>query len=116
MQGGKAPNAKQVRWHSWLRDRGCCNCGQSAALHHAIGSSGKHNKVHIGQDFVLPLCFDCHQGDDGIHHSMNAFDTDESRKEIEKRLFVELVEIYINENNYPPCSDGVIAAIVDYRR
>ena len=116
MQGGKKPTAKQDRWHEWLRDQGCCNCGNPAAVHHCLGSTAKHNKVHIGQDFVLPLCHTCHQGDDGIHHSMKAFGTNESRKEIEKRLFVKMVAIYEAEFIEPPCSDDVIQAIKSYRK
>lgn len=116
MQGGRAPNAKQKRWHEWLRERGCCNCGQPAAIHHAVGSTAKHNKVHIGQDWVLNLCYDCHQGLAGIHNSMEAFRTNESRKEIEKRLFIKMVAVYEAEFIEPPCGDDVIQAIKSYRK
>ena len=121
MQGGKQPNAKQKRWHEWLREQGCsnpvCSCNNYyTAVHHCCGSTGKHNKVHIGQDWVLNLCYDCHQGPDGIHHSCEAFNTDESRKQIEKRLFIKMVTLYEGEFNEPPCSLEVISAIMDYRR
>ena len=91
IHSSKRPTAKQKHWHKWLRNQACCNCGHLASIHHCAGSSAKHNKVHIGQDWVIPLCYDCHQGDDGIHKSLKAFDTDESRKEIEKQLFVKMI-------------------------
>lgn len=38
-------------------------------IHHVIGRSGKHNKVHIGHWFILPIPFDLH--DVHSNHPLN---------------------------------------------
>ncbi len=121
MIGGRQPRAAEKRYHAWLRDQGCAICGQPAALHHAIGSTGKHNKVHIGQWWVINLCYDHHQGPGGIHHDLSAFsDHDKkqlggTRKEIEKSLFAIYSEKYTAETGRD-LPKGVAEAISDYRR
>ena len=84
--------ARQKRWHAWLADQPCCNCYMhEVSIHHCAGASAKHDGVWIGQDWVLPLCYDCHQGHQGIHGDRQRFGGEPS-KEAEKRLFLELVE------------------------
>lgn len=93
MKRAKAPTAQEKRWHDWLRDKGCAACGAPTAIHHAIGSTGRHNKIHIGQWWVNNLCYEHHQGQGGIHSDLSAFtDFDKmtlgrTRKDIEKSIF-----------------------------
>lgn len=122
MQGGKRPTKAQQDWQDWQRLQGCANCGAAkASVHHCVGSTAKHNKVHIGQWFTIPLCYGCHQGDCGIHGNMAQFHewAGMGRKEIEKGLFLLSVDNYQRHgcpHQEPPMSDEVINAIMDYRR
>lgn len=55
------PTAEQKRFWDYLASQSCLNCGAyPVQLHHIIGSSGKENKVHIGQWLLMPLCASCH--------------------------------------------------------
>lgn len=121
MIGGKQPNAAERHWHNWLREQSCAICGQPTAIHHAIGSTGRHNKIHIGQWWVVPLCYDYHQGQGGIHNDLSAFGAHDklrlgsTRKEIEKSLFSIYASKYeaITGRKIPA---KVKEAIRDYRR
>ena len=66
----KARTAAQERWVQQVASMGCIVCGAPAQVHHVIGETAKHNKVAIGQEFILPLCPHHHawvdQGDDGL--------------------------------------------------
>lgn len=89
----KRPTAAQKHWHDWLRKQDCAICGRLCAIHHAVGSTGRHGKLEIGQWWVNNLCYDHHQGTGGIHGDLSAFDLwdvaalGETRKEIEKSIF-----------------------------
>lgn len=104
MKRGKAPTAVQKRFHSWLALQGCMECGKPPELHHAVGSTGSHNKVKIGQWWVIPLCAEHHRGITGIHSSKN-------RKSKEKQFFRELSDRY--EGEIP---ENVILSIESYHR
>jgi len=41
MKRAVAPNTEQKRFHNFLAEHGCFECGAPAALHHAIGSTRK---------------------------------------------------------------------------
>ena len=125
MQGGTKPTRAQQSWQDWLRAQGCCNCEASnTAIHHCVGSTAKHNKVHIGQWWTIPLCYECHQGPEGMHNSLDAFRHAwpyQARKEIEKSLFLYSVEKYITQHppslgHSPLMSEEVIDAIMDYHK
>ena len=101
MKRGKAPNARQKRWHDAVAQLPCVSCGATLVhVHHCVGSSAKHNKVHIGQDWVIPLCPDCHQGPGGVHGDMGRVQTffhgGIGRKEFEKMAFDETVRAVID--------------------
>lgn len=118
-----APTARQRRWHAWLAEQECCNCGSlPVCLHHCAGASAKNEGVWIGQDWVLPLCYECHQGAHGIHADRLRF-AGEPRKEAEKHLFAGLVErsllsidygIDITIYDVPPTD--VVEAIFSYHK
>lgn len=93
------PNQRQQSFWEALADTGCCNCGGwPVSIHHCAGSAARHNKVKIGHWFVLPLCWQCHQGTDGIHGLRARFNQwDESartwtRKGLEKFLFAVVAQ------------------------
>ena len=97
MKRGKAPTARQKRWHDAVAQLPCVSCGATPVhVHHCVGSTTKHNKVWIGQDWVIPLCYDCHQGPGGVHGDMSRVrrmigHDDISRKAFEKLMFDEAV-------------------------
>lgn len=50
------------RYHQWTREKGCIICQRYAAPHHQpYGRGAKDHKL------VVPLCWDHHQGDKGVH-------------------------------------------------
>ena len=116
----KRPTADQQRWQDWLRSQGCAICGSPASIHHAVGATGKHDKVEIGQWWTLNLCYDHHQSAGGIHGDLSAFDLydvqrwGETRKEIEKVIFAEYAAKYEQDGGLIP--DDVKAAIGDFHR
>jgi hypothetical protein len=120
MQGGKQPSARQDRWHKWLRQQGCYLGLGEPSIHHCVGSTAKHDKIHIGQDFVIPLSYLAHQGPHGIHMDRSLFaghGLGESRKEIEKAIFSRLVAHYARQHHGElPMPADVYAAIMDYHR
>lgn len=90
-------------------------CGMPANLHHCVGSSAKHRKTWIGQDFVIPLCYEHHQGKGGIHGDLssitgfNSLFSHMTRKQIEKTLFKR------QDFDHPDAPDKeVINVIMDY--
>ncbi len=47
----------------WVASQGCCICGNLANVHHIREAGEPRN------DFkTIPLCYDHHQGANGIHH------------------------------------------------
>jgi len=80
---GNAPTAAQKRWREAVRGLGSIISGEPAVIHHAVGATGKHNKVDIGHWWLIPLT-------DDEHKALHAGETFgyESRKEFEKSMFV----------------------------
>ena len=116
---GKAPTAQQKRWHDWLAKQGCALGLGEPELHHAVGRSGKFNKLHIGQWWVNPLSYEAHRGDHGIHRSREIFaghGLGETRKEIEKTILRRHVADYLRKFGELPMPADVIRAIEEYRR
>lgn len=62
----KQPTKAQRKYWELVRELGCCVEGVHIgpiAIHHALtGMGGRKN-----HDLVLPLCYNHHQGKDGIH-------------------------------------------------
>lgn len=118
MQGGKRPTKAQQDWQNWQRQQGCANCGApNPSIHHAVGSTAKHNKVHIGQDFTIPLCdTPCHKVPFGIHGDMSALNTDLGRKDYEKLIFDSLFIDFCAHHEYEPMPFEVYDAIMDYHK
>lgn len=58
-------NKKLREWEELVRSTGCCVTGRTdnVQIHHVVGRKGKHNKVHIGGVYILPLNRDYHMLD-----------------------------------------------------
>lgn len=115
----KPRSRKEKIWHEWLARHGCAVCGSDCNVHHAVGSHGVHNKVHIGGFFCVPLCPAHHFHPNGIHGDLSAFaghGLGETRKEIEKTIFRRLVATYRRQHGEYPVPADVIAAIEGYHR
>ena len=60
-----APTAKEKRHMDRIASLGCLKCGKPASLHHLMKAPGKVRRRD--HRFVVPLCRDHHQGDEGVH-------------------------------------------------
>lgn len=109
------PNACQVRWREEVRDMGSIVTGRPAVIHHPVGQSARHNKVPVGNWWVLPLTDDEHRL---LHSDMLEFErvalgfNPGGRFDCEKFLFVQVMQRTRVEG--PPME--VYGAIMDYRR
>ena len=110
------PSAAAKRWMAWVASRGCLNCRAPANVHHCVGATARHNRVAIGDWWLLPLCRECHQGDDGIHHSRRRFFGEHvRRKTTEKIMFRQLLRwSRADDACLDMPSQRVIDAIEDY--
>lgn len=113
MKSSRPPTASERAWREWVRLQGCAHCGAPAAIHHAVGSTGRHQGIEIGHWWVIPLCYEAHQGPHGIHGD-RAIWGGERRKEIEQRMFMGLAERYSPGGGAIPAE--AIEAIRGYRR
>ena len=88
---GNAPNAVQKRWREAVRALGSVISGAPAVIHHPVGRTGKHNKVHIGHWWVIPLTDQEHKD---LHNGLNIWEQShpdcgiETRKQFEKFAFM----------------------------
>ncbi len=115
MKGGKAPTVHQKHWWDWLVQQGCYLGLGEACIHHCVGSTARHNKVEIGNWWVIPLSYEAHQGPGGIHGDLSLFEGDR-RKDIEKEIFAFYVERYRRQFEWLPVPADVLMAIEGYRR
>lgn len=106
MKRGKPPNAQEKKWLKLVAEAhpGC-------VIHHPVGSTKKHNKVHIGNWWIIPMRPWDHNS---LHNDGKTFGFD-SRKDFEKARFKELFEhpeIIANPKSHPPARE--VMAIMDY--
>lgn len=109
---GNAPTAEQKRWLSAVASLGCLVCGSPAQIHHAVGVTGKHNKVEIGHWWLAPLCDEHHRG-------LHAGETygHESRKDYEKWAFRHIVaRLWADLGLKAFPTTEIIEAIQDYHK
>lgn len=123
MKGGKAPTAHQKHWWDWLVEQGCSCCGAPAEIHHCIGSTARHNKIHIGNDFVIPLCPRHHRHEAAIDNNTAQFildyygeARDVTRKELEKAIFAGHVAHYRRQFDWLPVPADALMEIENYHR
>jgi len=113
MKRGKSPTKEQKDWHGWLAEKGCCITGKPGQIHHPLGSTAKHNKIHIGQWFVICLAPEFHQYGTYARHAnpfaFAHFNSSESPLQAEKKLFIPKAIEYGLESE-------IINTILDYHR
>lgn len=106
---GNAPTASQKRWREAVRDLGSVISGNPAVIHHCIGASGKHNKVAIGHEWIIPLTDEEHKE----LHQGNSFGAN-SRKDFEKAQYNH-VHLSLCDHPDKPSSE-IYRTIRDYHR
>lgn len=77
-------------------------------IHHCVGRTAVHNKVHVGHWFILPLTHDEHEW---IADSP-------WRRQLEKALWCLVVEKWgeIHKDRLYPFENDVFRAIMNYHR
>ena len=77
MAKAKAKTVGEKAYHEHMAQKPCIACGDVPVCVHHIrnfggtnAGMGKRNSHHM----VLPLCYECHQGQHGIHHDRNIFE------------------------------------------
>jgi len=118
-------NSAQREWMktiaSWCRDIGfddrALNAPYDFQLHHVVGRKGKHNKVAIGEWFIIPLPTRLHTVGSGselnVTHYRNRF-TDAFG--LQSELFKEMIESMAKCGITLPFGPDIINAIEDTRR
>ena len=108
---GNAPNAAQKRWLEAVAGLGSIISGGPAEIHHCVGVTGKHNKVAIGHEWIIPLTPSEHLA---IHRSTLRITEWTDRKSFEKEAFTWVCTDLRGHKDMPAVE--VIEAIADYRR
>lgn len=81
-------------------------------IHHVLGRSAKHNKVHIGYNFILPVPIELHDNGDhplNVTHHKHAF-TGEYGKQCD--IHMNMINI-MGVNGYDTPEQHVLDAIMD---
>ena len=84
------PTAAQTRWRESVRELGSVISGGPAVIHHCVGRTAKHDKVHIGHCWILPLTDSEHKALHSGHLDWLLCETEwegMSRKFFEKHAF-----------------------------
>jgi len=107
--------AKEKKWLGMVTEYGCVVTGRSdLQRHHVVGRSYKHNKVHIGRVFVLPLCVDLHDVHSNnplnVTHFRHRF-TDEYG--MQRDLFKKMTDQMIEDGYILPFDLSLIDVIMD---
>lgn len=105
-------SAKYRAWEEDVRALGCVITGNPVCvIHHPVGRSAKHNKVHIGNWFILPLEENLHIGKISVHGNKKEFI---SRYGKQCELFSKVLHYYINRCGDHPVPNDVLLAIADW--
>lgn len=104
-----APNKVQRDWREDVRALGSAISGMTPCeIHHCAGRTAKHNKIHVGHWWILPLTKSEHDEVPTWAHG---------RKEREKYLFDWVCRKYrIRYRRDVPFGDEVYNAIMGYRK
>lgn len=98
-----APSAAQKRWREAVRELD----GGGLEIHHPVGVTAKHNKVHIGHWWVIAV-------DPQAHKDIHAGKFGKARKAVEKSIFANVLDALKGHADYPPIE--VTNAIMNYQR
>lgn len=115
-----APNKAQKDWMAAVRELGSVISGGPAVIHHAVGRTGKHNKVHIGHWWIIPLTDEEHKA---LHNGIMIWEQShpdcgiETRKQFEKAAYEEVyMKLWSTVDHYYCPSLRVNESIMDYHR
>lgn len=113
---GNRPNKTQSDWLDLVALSGpIVNGTGRIEIHHVVGFTGKHNKVHIGPWWLLPLPADVHALVGSAEFDLKAFGfVLGGRFDAEKLLFKKLIDRIPTSTNF--IGNEVFNAILDYRR
>jgi len=106
------PTAAQKRFHDWCRSGGCIVSGNECdSIHHIKGARMKlKGCVKPGEWYVLPLSFDFHQGEYGVHTNKREFE--KQTEGTEKEHWINLIQLYTVEFREKPMSEEEYQIIV----
>lgn len=105
------PSAKQKKWREAVRSLGSVISGAPAVIHHPVGRTGKHNKIHIGHWWVIPLTDEEHRA---LHSGGRPWGDQWTRKEFERWAFLDVcIRVPADDHVIPA---DVIDAVADYHR
>ena len=76
-------------------------------IHHPVGVTAKHDKVHIGHWWIIPV-------DEQVHKDIHAGRFGKDRKTLEKSIFENILDALKDHPDYPP--QDAIDAIQAYHR
>lgn len=109
------PSSMQKRFHEWCRERGCIiTTYMNPSIHHIKGAKMrlKGVKGYAGEWYVLPLCFDYHQGKSyAIHRDKKAFE--EISEGTEKEHWINLMAIHEDHFGFKPMSEEEYQIILE---
>lgn len=108
MKRGKPPNAVEKKWLELV-----AGTHPGSVVHHPVGSTAKHNKIEIGNWWIIPMRDWDHRA---LHNQAATFGY-ESRKAFEKARFSDLFDhpaIQAREDLWPP--EEAIKAIREYHK
>ena len=100
VQSKNQPNAEQKQFREKLR-----SLYPGSEIHHPVGTTGKHNKIHIGHWWILAL-------NPAQHKEIHTYGKD--RKGVEKISFSIQMGRYKDEYHRMPVPDDVLEAIQNY--
>lgn len=117
-------NAAQKKWmqtvSEWYEQIGFIDLELESYLfqrHHVAGRKYKHNKVAIGEWFILPLPFALHDVSSDHEFNVTHFKNRFTEKfGLQSELFKEMIDSMVLHGFDLPFGDVVINAIMDTRK
>ena len=106
----RGPNKAEKDFQAWLKHQPCCITGlQPVEVHHCVGSTGKHNKQHIGHWFCLPMAEHIHKE---YHAGTKPF---KEKYGLQNQRWIKIISKYACETGV--CApDEIFYAITDCRK
>jgi len=95
----KTKTKQEKKYHAYLASQSCICCGSSpVSVHHIRNFNGVNVGVGNRSDhhLAISLCYECHQGQDSIHHNRKVF---EMRNGDEASLLARTIERLFSEES-----------------
>jgi len=98
------PTAKQKNWREDVRAQGCIlRLEGPVQIHHVVGRTARHIKIHVGHWFLLPVSEEGHR------------EVEKMSKDEQKDLFMRVCSRHIYGMRKLPFDADVLFAILDWR-